>query len=304
MFLCLTIQTNYLSAKESYNNNNKILGWYSLKSSFLVDSLTNKEKEKLVGEVTIDIFESIPTPLKVAILIKDIGTAYHKDSLSNPDSVDNYTHEYKKALNLGIYCTDLGYANLYQENQDAINYLNSIHKLYKSLNIIQPLEYDNLKELIQNNEDSDYLLKFTAQKFDYLIAEFTEQRRQHLGLLMITGGWLESVYITSLVYKDSRSKDLKNKIGEQKLVLYRILLALDVYKDKPNFESLINELELLQKTYQNVEIVEKDGQPKMEVRDGQIVIIDSKETIVTISNEDARIISNLVASIRNKIITN
>jgi len=86
--------------------------------------------------------------------------------------------------------------------------------------------------------------------------------------------------------------------------LNRILLVLNVYKNKPNFSSFIADLEELKKVYENVEIVEKDGISKFEVVNGEIVITDTKETVVNISESDVQSINSLVASIRNKIISN
>lgn len=307
VIFCLASQTTNLLAKESYNN--KILDWYSL-NFILVDSLDkkqvneeNNDENRVSPIVIIDVFQSIPTPLEVAVLIKNLGTDYHKDNLSNSDSVDNYTTDYKKALNLGIYSTDLGYANLYQQNEDKVNYLNATKKLVDGLNIGQFLDFPTIQKLAQASNDLDSLLQFSSHKFEQVTTELSNQKRQHLSILILTGGWLESVYITSLVYKDSRNEDLKSKIGEQKLILHQILLVLDVYKDEPNFQALIDKLALLQKIYNNVEIVEKDGVPRMEVKDGEIIIVDTREIVVTISEEDVEDIINLTASIRNQIIS-
>ena len=265
---------------------------------------TGSDEDILAPGVMNDIIQSIPSPLEVSILIKDLGTDYHKDNLSNPDLVDNYTNNYKKALNLGVYSTDLGYANIYEKNQDALNYLNSVKKLADGLNIGQFFDYTTIKKLTQSNKDLDSLLQLTTQNFEKINTELRKQKREYLSILILTGGWLEANYITSLVYKESNNEDLKEKIGEQKLVLNPILLVLNVYKNKPNFSGFIADLEELKKVYENVEIVEKDGQPKMEVVNGEIVITDTKETVVNISESDVQSINSLVASIRNKIISN
>jgi len=261
---------------------------------------TEPQEDILAPGVMNDIIQSIPSPLEVSILIKDLGTDYHKD----PDLVDNYTNNYKKALNLGVYSTDLGYANIYEKNQDALNYLNSIKKLADGLNIGQFFDYTTIKKLTQSNKDLDSLLQLTTQNFEKINTELRKQKREYLSILILTGGWLEANYITSLVYKESNNADLREKIGEQKLVLNRILLVLNVYKNKPNFSSFIADLEELKKVYENVEIVEKDGISKFEVVNGEIVITDTKETVVNISESDVQSINSLVASIRNKIISN
>lgn len=299
VIFCSTLQSTNLWAKDNYNN--KILNLYGI-NLVVIDSLDN-EDGFLNPYVIIDILESIPTPLEVSLLVKDLGSEYHKTQLSLSENADNYTNDYTKALNLGIYSVDFGYANLYQENEDAINYLNTIKKLTDGLNIGQFLDYVAIQKLAQASNDLDSLLQLTSQKFEHTTTELANQKREHLSLLILTGGWLESLYITSLVYKDSHNEELKNKIGEQKLVLDRILLALNIYPDKPHFKPLIDELENIRKIYENVEVIEKSGNPRMEVLNGEIVITDTKETIVTISDKDTESIINLITSIRNKIVS-
>ena len=57
--------------------------------------------------------------------------------LNSSDNLSKYNSNYQKALNLGIYGTDLGYTNIYEQNQDGIKYLSSIKSLAEGLNIGQ-----------------------------------------------------------------------------------------------------------------------------------------------------------------------
>lgn len=258
--------------------------------------------EKLNDEVITNIIKSIPNPLEVAFLIKEIGTEYQRDDLNDPKAVDNYTTNYKKALNLGVYSTDLGYANIYGVNQDALNYLNSVKKLADGLSIGQFFDYNTIKRLTSNNENLDSLLQLTTSNFEKINFHLSKQRRDYLSILILTGGWIEANYITALVYQESGNAKLKEKIGEQKIVLERILLVLDVYQNKPYFKGLITDLNELKSVYDRVEIVEQQGKPVMKVIDDEIVIKSNRKTFVKVSDEDINQIMNLIRSIRNKIV--
>ncbi|MEM6298020.1 MAG: hypothetical protein AAF740_04950 [Bacteroidota bacterium] len=250
-----------------------------------------------------NIIKSIPNPLEVAFLIKDIGTEYQKGDLNDPKSVDNYTTNYKKALNLGVYSTDLGYANIYEVNQDALNYLNSVKKLADGLSIGQFFDYKTIKRLTNNTDNLDSLLQLTTSNFEKINFHLSKQRRDYLSILILTGGWMEASYITSLVYEESANEKLKEKIGEQKIVLERILLVLEVYKGKPYFEGLINNLNELKTAYEKVEIVEQKGQPVMKVVGDEIVIESTTKTFVEVTDEDLNQIISLIRSIRNEMVS-
>ncbi len=64
-------------------------------------------------EIINDIIQSIPSPLEITTLIQEGGAIYNRDEMNDDDNVSQYATNFKKAVNLGIYGTDLGYANIY-----------------------------------------------------------------------------------------------------------------------------------------------------------------------------------------------
>ena len=123
-----------------------------------------------------------------------------------------------------------------------------------------------------------------------------------MSILLLTGGWVEATYLTTLVHNRTKNAKLKEKIGEQKLVLEQILLVLDVYKTKPKFSGLIAELTQLQKVYDQIEIEIVYGEPTMIEKDGQLIVVDNSKSTVKITDSDLQSITNLIKSIRSNII--
>ena len=75
------------------------------------------------------IFYSLPSPLETATLIKSAGAEYNEELLNKTANADNYTTIKKRALNLGIYTTDLSYASLFEQSQTSLNYMNASKKM-------------------------------------------------------------------------------------------------------------------------------------------------------------------------------
>lgn len=248
------------------------------------------------------IMKSIPTPLEISLLIKEVGTLYNKADLNDSDAVSRYSTQYKKAINLGIYSTDLGYANIYGKNQDALSYLSSVRQLAADLRIEQFFDYATIKALAESSDKLDELIQTTTANFEKINFHLREQKRDYLSILLLTGGWLEALYLTTVVQQKSQNDQLKEKLGEQKIVLEQILVVLDVYKTKPGFEELISDLSELQGVYDEIEIVTESGDGEMKEVDGQLVVTGGDVTTVKITDADADTIANLVKSIRNKII--
>lgn len=101
----------------------------------ILDSVNTLEVEApaISEDVIADIVQQIPSPLEISVLLKESGSAYDISILNDDDKSSNYNSNFSKALNLGIYGTDLGYTNIYKENQDALGYIGSIRDLADGL---------------------------------------------------------------------------------------------------------------------------------------------------------------------------
>lgn len=253
-------------------------------------------------EIINDIIQSIPSPLEITMLIKE-GNVYNKGYLNDSDNVSRYNTNFKKALNLGVYGTDLGYANIYGQTQDAISYLNAVQTLADGLSIGQFFDYHTLKKLAESENNLDSLILNTTQNFEKINFHLREQKRESLSILLLTGGWVEATYLTTIVYNKTPNQALRDKIGEQKIVLGQILLVLDVYRSKPDFPELINTLRELQRVYDEIEISTRYGDPVMVERDGELVFVDKSESEIKITDEHVAKITQLINDIREKIIS-
>jgi hypothetical protein len=289
-----------------------LVGCQNVKTEETQETTEKNNTEKAAGgeqvglrmnsEAINDIIQSIPSPLEVTSLIQSIGTEYKKESLNNPDLVDGYNTNFKRALNLGVYSTDLGFANIYSKNQEVIDYLNSVKKLADGLSIGRFFDYNTIKKLATNNENLDSLLQMTTTNFEKINFYLGQQKRENLSILILTGGWIEANHLTTMVYKESKNEQLRDKIGEQKLVLEKILIVLDVYKQKAGFPELIAQLKELKSVYDRVEITIEQAPPEMKVVGDEIVIETKDKTIINITEADVDEIASILKSIRTSIV--
>lgn len=256
-------------------------------------------------EVIGDILQSIPAPLEISVLLKESGQKYNVSYLNTPDNISKYNSNFKKALNLGIYGTDLGYTNIYEQNQDGVKYMSSIKDLADGLNIGQFFDIETIGRLATNSKNLDSLLLITTQNFNSINHYLQTQSRANLSVLLLAGGWLEAVHIVSNVAQNNlANKELQETIGEQKVILENIMLLLSFYKDSdPNMASLLTDMEGLKKEYEKVNITYTYKESTFEIVDGVMVIKDNSTTTIDITPEDIKNIGNSIKSIRNKIIS-
>ena len=265
---------------------------------------TRLAQPEISEEVISDILQQIPSPLEISVLLKESGTKYDQSMLNDPKKTKSYNTNYEKAINLGIYGTDLGYTNIYEQNQDAIFYLNSIKELADDLSIGQFFDFGTIKRLATNSSNLDSLLYLTTKNFNNINAYLQNQKRSNLSILILTGGWLEALHVTCKVAeKNPNNQVLIERIGEQKVIMDNIMLLLSFYSESnSSIAQYMTELKPLANAYSKVQIVRTYAEPTFVEVDGMLVVQDNSTSEVKISQENLKEITSITQSIRKNII--
>lgn len=272
-----------------------------------MESMGNVKVEgpAISDEVISSILQQIPSPLEISVLLKQSGTKYDRELLNKPANISRYNSNFQKALNLGIYGTDLGYTNIYEQNQDGLAYMSSIKTMANGLNIGQFFDLETIKRLATNSSNLDSLLLITTKNFNEINQYLQEQDRSNLSVLFLTGGWIEAMHIvTEVASNDPANKELQEKVGEQKIILENIMLLLSFYSDvDQNMNRLYERLKPLQKEYNNVEIIKTYKESTFEIVDGVMLIKDNSSSEIKITEQNVENIKNKINSIREGIIS-
>jgi len=256
------------------------------------------------NELIEGVLQGIPSPIEISVLLKQSGRKYDHTMLNSPDNLPKYNNNYKMALNLGVYGTDLGYTNIYEQNQDGIKYLQPIESLAEGLNIGQFFEVETIGRLAANSKNLDSLLLLTTKNFNDINIYLSTQSRSNLSVLLLSGGWLEALHITcELSSKDPSNKVLQDTIGEQQIILEQIILLLKFYESDANMASLLKDMENLQAAFAQIKITTVYKSPTSEVVNGVVMVKDNSTTTVDITPADVDNIKNITTGIRNKIIS-
>ena len=278
----------------------------SAEEKFLQEIDSVKTEGPTISEEVIgDILQQIPSPLEISVLLKESGKKYNSSYLNSADNTSKYNSSYKKALNLGIYGTDLGYTNIYEQNQDGVKYMASIKELADDLSIGQFFEIETIGRLATNSKNLDSLLLITTQNFNSINHYLQTQSRANLSVLLLIGGWMEALHITCEVAKlNPENKELQETIGAQKIILENIMLLLSFYKDSDqNMASLLGDMGKLKEQFDKVSITYTYKEPTFKVVDGVMVIQDNSTSTINITPQNIDEIRNATQTIRTKIIS-
>ncbi|NPA36442.1 MAG: hypothetical protein GXO47_06300 [Chlorobi bacterium] len=267
------------------------------------DSLSSEAPLKLSEEVISDVIQNISSPVEMASLIKSTGVSFSQKILNDPDNVDKYNTSFKRALNLGVFAADLGYINIFDKNSIVISYLVAVKDLAEGIKVGQFFDFASLKRLATNNNNLDSLMEISVSSFNKMDSYLREQNRSNVSSLIVTGTWIEGLYITGSVIEQTNNRELIDRLAEQKDIVNILLIILENYKHDPNFAELSEQLQALKDLYGKVKITTEFGEPKKMEVNGSLIIVQDEISHVEITPEQVKAIVNQIKKIREYIVS-
>ena len=267
------------------------------------DSVIYANALEISTEVMSDIISNVSSPVEMAALIKSIGVPFTNQYLATTANIDNYNTNFKRAFNLGVFGADLGYLNMYNRTTSVIDYITAIRRLADGLAVGQFFDFNTLRRLASSQQNLDSLMYISVHSFNQMDNYLRQERRGHLSALMVTGVWVEGLYILTQVSRTYPNSDLTEKIGEQKIILNDLMIILKNYQRAyPQFSELVADLEKVKKTFDPVKIRYEIGEPEAIEKDGMLMIIQNERSIVEITDDQLNEIIRVTEEIRNKLI--
>jgi len=297
----------------SKTHNLKSLGLFILLVLTIISCKTKTEKDINIEVPTREIDTSsvilkynntvftIPSSYQAAYIIKQNQIEYNKALINPAENVSNYTTNFNKALNIGIYGTDLSYLNMYEQIPDVISYFTVIKKLSQELNIQSALQVEIINKIEKNIDNPDTLLHYLTNTYKQIDSYLKASNRKEIGVLIVTGGWIESLYILTQTALETKNRQIINRLGEQKHPLDNLIEILSpYYYNSDEYTVLIDALVDLAYEFDGIVYTYSYEEPVTD-KDKKHTLIKSKSNIV-LSDYHLKTITNKIASIRNKII--
>ena len=243
-------------------------------------------RQKTVDDITIDladlaidtsyvniarkVFYALPTPIELAMVIKNLGIVYQPSLLNDPANASKYLTNQKMALNFGVYVTDLTYAGLFEQSQTVLRYKLSVKQLTEGLGLQSAIDISTIQHLEEKINDKDAVLRIISDTYASCTASLNENDRYFLTLAMFTGGWVEGMYIaTSLIdeKQPSTENQMKQLVIDQKLTFEMMWQVMSDLKDIPEVASMMNDLSELAKLLDKIDVDNITSQDYAKIKD-------------------------------------
>lgn len=269
------------------------------------DTIPITEAEKLNAEAMADIPINISSPVEIANLLQRMSVPFSQDYLASSIDANRISTSFDKALKLGILGADLGYLNMYEKTGSSIDVLSSIKKLAEDIHVGQFFDFETIKRLSLNKYNLDSLLYLSIHSYDQIEKYLRDNDRGQLSALLIVGVWIEGQYLATQIIKQYPDSMLRDRIGEQMIILNDLLLLVSPYCNRNSeFSALCLSLQDIKDKYREVRITYTQGDPISIEKDGGLVITQTEKSNVEMTDEQLAGIVEIIRNIRNKLILN
>ncbi|HUX94418.1 MAG TPA: hypothetical protein VMV47_01690 [Bacteroidales bacterium] len=269
------------------------------------DSIPLSEAEKLSPEAIEDIARNISSPVEIANLLQMLEVPFSQDYLASSIDANKEGTNFNKAMKLGILGADLGYLNMYEKTGSSLDVLSSIRKLAEDIRVGQFFDFELIKRLSQNKSNLDSLLFISIDSYQQIDDYLRNNDRGHLSALMIIGVWIEGQFLATQVVNKYPDRMLRDRIGEQKIILNDLLLLISPYcNNSQEFTALCKDLNTLKEKYRDIRITYTQGEPVASEKDGGLVITQTETSVVEMTDEQLKGLIEITSQIRNRLILN
>jgi len=215
-------------------------------------------------------------------------------------AADHFNTNYRKALGLGLFGTDLGYLNMYEKTSLVVSYISAVKSLADGIQVGQFFDFATLKRLATNNENLDSLIHISQESYNRIDSYLRSTNRSSLSIVIIAGVWIEGMYISTQVARQTKNPAMIETIADQKVVLATLLPLLRLYDKDENIQNLADRLEKVKQLYEQVKITIEPGEPESVIVDGVLTFRQNDKQTIEASPEAIEAIMQEITDIRTE----
>ncbi len=226
------------------------------------------------------IFYSLPSPLETAMLIKNAGAEYNEELLNPTGNSSMYITSKSKALNLGVYSTDLSYASLFDQTQATLDYIGAAKEMADGLNILDAIDEETISTLEENINNREMIIDIISETLMNSSSFLKENGLEATASVVLVGGWIEGLYIATHLVDDTDMKGNKlvERIVDQKLSLDIMVNLLNQSPEDEDAMAVLDDVNALKVIFD-----------KITIEQGEVTAVEDPETNVTTLKSDSSI---------------
>ena len=200
---------------------------------------------------------NIPAPFGTISKLPQAELPFNKALTNTPDNESKYLTSTKKALNYGVFGVDLMYLAVHKEYSHVAKYFATTRNLAVSLDCVESFDKMTKSRMEGSNlENKDTIARIVDEAYEASDKYLKTSERQQAATQILTGSWIESVYITLNTIKGQKRNEKNDflflNVYEQKLNLYNLTSLLKEYEKIADFKPLIKKIEAFNDDFKSI----------------------------------------------------
>lgn len=264
-----------------------------------VDQAKSQAKEGKTEAPKRKVFYPIASPEQMFDFISDNGVVYQKELINPAENRKAYFESAEKALNLGVYITDLSYAAAYQDLESTIDLYQTVRALGSEINIDEMMSDEMMKQVSDNLQNKDSLAIIAGRSYFKAVDYLEENGMQTKLALLSVGGWIEGLYISvnSIDEFDASSPTIQ-RIADQKVTFANLYTYVKRQAGNVAIDQCLKDLEPIRRAFGAL-VEQKEAAQKTKSK-GKLSFGGGKQ--ITITEAQFNSLKEAVNAYRTKIV--
>ena len=196
-----------------------------------------------------NVFNSMPDRKIILKLIEENKIEYNPDFLNDPNSVPKYTIEFYKAVNLGIYGSDLSIANSFEQTQESMVFLKCVNSLAANIGVNNAFDQAMFDRMEANRENKDSTLEIITGAFKKADEILKINNRPATSAVILAGSWIEGLYVSCEMAKTVNGEKIIKTIIEQNESLKNLIIMLDASNLAEGTKYIVTDLKSIREAF-------------------------------------------------------
>lgn len=206
-------------------------------------------------EGAVSSLYQMPTPNELFGLVRQLAGDGHKRLLAPASNADRFVSLRGRAVNFGVYATDLVYASSFKLNVEVARYYLASKKLADGLGLNSAFTDADFVRLESNLTRGDSLELISNEAYQRAYERMQQEEMGPVLALVLAGGWMESMHLViRQIEAFGKSDALMARVAEQKVTLEHLIGLMDAYKQETDVAAVQSELIGLRDIYDQLNV--------------------------------------------------
>lgn len=260
---------------------------------------TIKQTEEEIETSTSLVEYNIPSPAEQLKLFSKLKLAKNVKLLNAAENASKYTSPESKALNFGVYASDISYLSSYKDNSRYLDYFSKMERMGSEIGVSQVFSKELTNQVKEWEETPDSLFVVSNEVYDKTFSKLVEIDKGKELSLMLIGGWVESMYLIVNSYSTyEKDAQVNTMLADQKLVVENLIEFLIDYQEDETVHEYMDEISSVLDIFNEMDCT--SGETKVNKQKGKISLEGGTQCKLTEKNfSDLKVKIN---QIRTKIV--